>query len=36
MIRSLLALFLIMPLAGCASMMSSATGRLAADLSDAS
>ena len=35
MIRSLLALFLIMPLAGCASMMSSATGRLAADLSDA-
>jgi hypothetical protein len=35
MIRSLLALFLIVPLAGCASMMSSATGRLASDLSDA-
>ncbi len=35
MIRSLLALFLILPLAGCASMMSSATGRLASDLSDA-
>ena len=35
MIRSLLALFLIVPLAGCASMISSATGRLASDLSDA-
>ena len=35
MIRSLLALFLIVPLAGCASMVSSATGRMASDLSDA-
>jgi len=35
MIRSLLALFLIVSLAGCASMVSSATGRLASDLSDA-
>ncbi len=35
MIRSLFALFLIMPLAGCASMISSTTGRLASDLSDA-
>ena len=35
MIRSLLALFLIVPLAGCASMVSSATGRLASDLSGA-
>jgi len=35
MIRPLLALFLIVPLAGCASMLSSATGRLASDLSDA-
>jgi len=35
MIRLLLALFLIVPLAGCASMVSSATGRMATDLSDA-
>ncbi len=35
MTRSLLALFLIMSLAGCASMLSSATGRLASDLSAA-
>jgi len=35
MIRSFLALFLIVPLAGCASMVSSATGRLATDLSAA-
>lgn len=35
MIRSLLALFLIVSLAGCASMLSSATGNLASNLSDA-
>jgi hypothetical protein len=35
MIRSLLALFLIVPLAGCAGMVASATGRMASDLSDA-
>ncbi len=35
MIRSLLALFLSVFLTGCASMLSSATGRLASDLSDA-
>lgn len=35
MIRLLFALFLIVPLAGCASMLSSTTGRMAADLSDA-
>jgi hypothetical protein len=35
MIRSLLALYLIVSLAGCASMVSSATGRLASDLSAA-
>ena len=35
MIRSLLALFLIVSLAGCASMVSSATCRLASDLTDA-
>jgi len=35
MIRSFLALFLIISLAGCASMVSSATGRLATDLSAA-
>jgi len=35
MTRLLLALFLIVPLAGCASMLSSATARLASDLSAA-
>lgn len=35
MIRLLLLLFLAIPIAGCASMLSSATGRLAADLSSA-
>lgn len=34
MIRSLLALYLIVSLAGCASMLSSATGNLASNLSD--
>ena len=35
MIRSFLVLLFTIPLAGCAGMMSSATGRLASDLSDA-
>ena len=35
MIRSLLTLFLIVPLAGCASMVSSAASRMASDLSSA-